>query len=453
MKIQLLALIIIWLASSGNTFSQQATYSSALDKYVSNSGGLWNSRSSAQLDSMLNSQMQQQLLMNQIMMNQLITEEIGKRQIRAGKATTRFAPTPQNSLAEKFAANAQTPTEKQQAKEIVTLALQAFNDSLKAKRLSPYDTADGNALAFVLCYIASKDEDPGDARLIKLRDFFRNESLKSPYQQGTSDADKQAAYEKRAFRTMLAVKAYQIAKKPDASAKDKQTQLQNARSNAESVLKELWKGNVAGIELSETGIGFGDKGERVVKAGGGSTIFKRSETSVWAEKNAYCYVNNQRTADINCFYDRRKRFDQAIQALGGTNNDLAYAQAVAFRFAYEVYTQDTKLNDNQFRWILAEVQKDVRESSQFQSMTDEEKQAWYDYYVFTSLKIYELYEQAIKASKNVDIYENNGEKYLAGGWFRDSQSDAKNLVIEIFAPRKLDDYELRETGFVKKVQK
>lgn len=262
MKIRLISCAFfsfIALCVFGFSVFAQSDYNPLLGLYINpNTGNVWQSRDSFLMDNMVRN-MQQQMFNNQMLMNtmmqgiiieNMMKENIGREKLKAGKITTRFVPAAKESIVETMVETAKTPEEKQQTRELVTLALQAFNDSLKTKKLTPYDAADADALSFILNYIVYKNEDPGDARLLKMRNHLRNQYLKDLVYQGTPDKEKQKKYETRAFRTMLAIKAAQNAKRADLTAEQRKTELANAKSYAAAVLKELWTGTVESIELS-----------------------------------------------------------------------------------------------------------------------------------------------------------------------------------------------------------
>ncbi|MBC7795737.1 MAG: hypothetical protein H7Z37_02565 [Pyrinomonadaceae bacterium] len=427
-------------------------------------GRTWNNPSSSFLDTAILNQNQRSQLQsaafNMMMMGNaartMMKENYGEEKIKAGKATTRITLSPDGSYIEKWAAKAQTPQEQQETRAIGKLCLQTFNDILKAKGLTAYDVTDAQALGFVMSYLVYNGKDPGDARLKKLRQSLRQKFLKDAESQGTPEYEKQQDYENLVIRTMLGVRAYEISKRQNVTASERQSATRMAREYAGGVLKQFWSGSsVDSIELVETGNGFGDKGASLAASGQGTTSFRRVEQSSWAESNAICYEANGVTrisGDKSCFYEMRKRFDAETARLGGANNDVAYANAVAFKIVYPIYFNGVELNAKQFDWVLKEMRKDLSSSSTFQNQSDGERQNNYDYLAYSSVRIVDDYQRAKNSSSSS---KNRGglTGKMQGDFAVQSMESARNAAYlklqSIFQPRELEDYQLRPDGFTK----
>ena len=194
-----------------NAFGQ-ASYNATLDAYVNPAtGNAWNSLVGIHYDNMLKSmsQMQQYNMQYQnaaiasALIVQAYKQEYGQKRINAGQASTRFVYSPENSVLEEISAAGTTSAEKQQIKNMASTALQAFNDVMRSKKLTINDMADANALSLVLCYFVYKNEDPGLARLNKLRPSLKRDILLSAIFQGTTNKEKQKFYAWNARRAII----------------------------------------------------------------------------------------------------------------------------------------------------------------------------------------------------------------------------------------------------------
>ncbi|MBC7795738.1 MAG: hypothetical protein H7Z37_02570 [Pyrinomonadaceae bacterium] len=306
----------------------------------------------------------------------------------------------------------------------------------------------------MMSYLVYFDKDPGSARLKKVAKKVHDDGMTDSMYQGKLDKDRQKDYESRAIKTMLGYRAYELSKKQSLSAQERQDALRTARSYAANVLKGSWDGEIESIELVSTGNGFDTKGKRIAASGQGTTTFKRSERSAWAEANAECYDSGiyLRAGDHSCFYDMRTRFDAAVLKVGGVNNDVAYANAVAFKILYPIYADGVQLNAKQFNWVLNEMRKDVAASPEFQSESDEGKQRVYDLLAYGSISTFDTYA---RYSKVYEQAKNRGDRIgeldrdSSARQIQSSKQIAYSKLQDIFQPRSLKDYELRPDGFVK----
>lgn len=80
-------------------------------------------------------------------------------------------------------------------------SIAGFAKVLSAHGMSHGDVTDAVALAFVMCYAALRDEDPGVKRLALLRDQLRAQWLSSPILQSHTDEERQASALMPGFRS------------------------------------------------------------------------------------------------------------------------------------------------------------------------------------------------------------------------------------------------------------
>lgn len=359
---------------------------------------------------------------------------LGGYRIQNGRATTRIATSAQGSLINLMIKN--NPPAETEIRQSAGAALQAFNNLLKYKKMTPYDTADGNALAFVLAFEIYNGEDPGAVRLKKWGAAHRKSLLNDTYYQGKSEEQKQKEYEDLAIKTMYAWQAFQLSKQPKLAVKDQQKAKILARNSAYQILDVQWTPPVDGIELSDNENGFGDRSSRVLASGKVTTTFNRSNTVLLAPEYAAKYGK-----DESYYVNLMKTFDAETLRRGGKTNDAAWVNAIAFLFAYEIYTQrKVKLNDQQLNWVYREMNKDMLVHAQYQAYTNEGKQRYYEYVALEAMIVYDNYVQAASQERS----------YQRGTIMDKAVRGADALLVNIFNRRRFYQYELTPTGFVNK---
>lgn len=352
---------------------------------------------------------------------------LGQSLIESGKATTLFASTlaGTQNLAANIPWHGTLKDDKPGQLKHLQKLIADFKLRLKSNNFLSNDYADARALAVAINYEIFKGEKVTAAQLQALRKQYRGYYLQDVYFQGTPSSEKQFSVERLIFLTLEDVN------ENAPSAKDKEL--------AGKVLREMTGKNVERIEINADGLG--DRAERIVAAKVGTTIFERDDKNLvslnylldrysYLEKNAAFYIELMRG------------FDQTVVERGGKTNDAAWSNAVAFAIAYEIYTGGAvRLNDQQFKWILNEMNEDIVKSVDYQGFSNSQKQEYYETTGLHIMIILSNYREGVKAGKDS----------LYGTFLRSkSVENSKAKLDEIFSPRNFDEYELTATGFVKK---
>ena len=134
-------------------------------------------------------------------------QQAGATKIKAGKATLRFASSPEatRTLAQSLKWSADEPQELTGQVNYIQRYVKMFSKLMMQNNFTPNDFTDGYVFAYALSYAAANNRDLGKAELDQMRDEDRAAGLKNAYFQGMSDAQKQVQYEFMAIMAMQAV--------------------------------------------------------------------------------------------------------------------------------------------------------------------------------------------------------------------------------------------------------
>lgn len=373
-------------------------------------------------NTVINNNMQSMMLFNNLMLNNAYTSSLnaesakklheeGAKIIKAGKAKTGFVSSVTNTqaLVKTFKWDATEPQDVPGQVKWMQDKISRFETMMKQMAYQPKDFGDAYALAFALSYEAYYNEKLGTSFLEQLRKDYKKELLSSTIFQATSDKEKQDTYE---ANIAMAVQAM------DARNRWRAATDGSAKAVAEEEAKKYSAHMLQPKSLYH-------KGVHAIQGGKASTSFSRGNGIAYASY----YTKEYNTTEAH-LQELLKEFDAEVKKRGGQTNDAAWANAVAFAYAYEVYTEGkVKLNDKQLLWVLKEMQKDVLNMPSYQGQTDEEKSAYYQSVALKSILLYDQYRGKLTATK---------EQIKKG---------AEERVSEIFAPRNLSEYELTPNGF------
>lgn len=375
-------------------------------------GRTFNNPTSSLLDSMILHNMQRQQLMNSLALNRLsgmvlsraAKRKAGQERIRRGQATTRFKPVAA-SLISVFVTReaAKTPAQKRELTRAWAARLRAFRQAAASSGVAPNDLASGFSLMFALNFeVFSGGQKASATQRASLTQDFRQSLLKDAEFQGWSEAEKQLLYEEKAINTMDAVLDYQAAfRAGDAGARA------GAQAAAKTLLDAWWTEPIDSLEL--TPAGFGDRGKRLVKQGKTTTRF--TPTEPWALSS-----------------DVRTAWRIALRERGAPENDLADAYAVCLALCYEMYSGDqVRLNERQFAWARQAMRHDTLTQPFWQGMNDRQKQ--------------KAVEDLVTQTMGAVASARQGFRIMA-------RSQARGLLVHIFAPRPFEKYALTPDGFV-----
>jgi hypothetical protein len=411
----------------------------------------WNNAISAYLDTVItnriNSNYYSQMVFSQMVFNQMMMDNLktkyGKERMANGRASTVFTPTVKDSFIEKSAQNIENLQDRQKFTAANRQLLETFQTAITQNRLTQNDLADGRALAFVIAYQILNDEFPGKQRLEWMRRNIRQTLLADVRFQGSLDDEKQQEYEQLGIRAILASYASNSSKRTNLSSNERAQAEQTAKSIAENIVTQVFGKSAGAVEM--TAEGFGNKAERLVTQGKGLTTFRRSP-QLMTQTNS----TDEAALDQNLI----GKFDREVKARGGQMNDLAIANAVAFDLAYQIVNEKANLNAAQFKWLADEMVKDITNGAQavaFQSLTDGQKQANYEDLAIKSMTLVNerIRLDNILKNKSGDALSNLSKAYEVKVPSQNLRSNAQKLMVYIFNPRNLDDYELTENGFRK----
>ena len=231
----------------------------------------------------------------------------GLARIKAGKATTGFAPVPNFSVGTYF--RQRYPQAAPALLQAAPAASAQFHQELRARGLSDHDLADGEALAFVTAYEVYSGQKTGPAHLAFARNAARTALLTQTMRQAAPDAERQSDFENFG---VLAFGARLAAARGDPSA----------RAVAASVLTNL--GEAPAGSIMATATGFANRGSQIIAAGRATTIFTPGDVSASHRVNTISVngpagtasFNQSLLADIRTFYGE-------VARRGGRANDLA----------------------------------------------------------------------------------------------------------------------------------
>ncbi|MEZ5346205.1 MAG: hypothetical protein R2681_11705 [Pyrinomonadaceae bacterium] len=411
----------------------------------------WNNPVSSYLDTVItnqnnanffNNQMFAQMAFNKMVLNNLKIK-YGNERISKGQASARFTPLAKNSFIEQTAQRIQNPLEQRQFIEANRQMLETFQSAMIQNGLTPYNLADARSLVYVIAFQILNDEFPGPQRLRKLAKDSNKQMLADAYSQGTPDSEKQYEYEQIGIQAILATYSQRLAARPGLTASEK-TQAENtAKINAENLLSKV--SNIPPGAIEMTADGFGNKADRLVKAGTGSTKFNRNSELVTPARNTEEESFNRSLVDT---------FDAEVKKRGGQTNDLAFANAVAFDLAFLASREGATLNSAQFNWILNEMISDMTTGQQalyFQGLTETQKQSSYESLAIRSVKLMKEFFAIAESrkKKQTDYFDAIAQATENSSKLRNLQFDTWKLMRDVFQPRKIDDYELTETGYRK----
>ena len=411
----------------------------------------WNNATSSYLDTVItnriNSGYFSQMVFSQAVFGQMMMDNLktkyGKERIAKNRASTVFTPTVKDSFVETSAQKIENPQDRQKFVTANRQLLETFQTTMTQNRLTQNDLADGRALAFVIAYQILNDEFPGRQRLEWMRRNIRQTLLTDVRFQGSLDDEKQQEYEQLGIRAILANYALNSSKRTNLSSNERAQAEQTAKSIAENIITQVYSKSAGAVEM--TAEGFGNKAERLVTQGKGSTTFRRSPQLM-------TQTNSSDEAALD--RDLINKFDSEVKSRGGQTNDLAIANAVAFDLAYQIVSEKAKLNAAQFKWLADEMVKDITNGAQavaFQSLTDAQKQVGYEELAIRAMKLVNerLRLDNILKNRSGDALSNLSKAYEVQVPSQNLRSSARMLMSDIFSPRNLDNYELTENGFRK----
>lgn len=459
-----LACMTVLLAASASAQDLPGVGVDSYGNYYSchDPAGRWNNPTSAWLAGEASKRMQNDLITSQwigsMLLNEAITQEMrrqtGAKVIAEGRATTTFRSTPEGSTLPGRVPKGAGAEERARAIAGAQDSLDGFAKVLKQHRCAEGDVADSVALAFVMCYAALRDQDPGPRRLAALRERFRRAWLTDPVFQSRTDRERQAMHENAAILAMVAVTARAGANNGTLGTEQRRALAKTADEVATAFLKDHVEFTVAGLELTEDG--FGDRGTRLAASGAGTTTFARTPAPLVVEPYArhWGFLVDQR---VEAFREWLTRFDAIVTAGGGARDDYADGNAAAFAVLYPVITKDAvELSRRQVQWVRAEMRKDLLASASYQRMTDTEKQRLFETLALDAMRIRTVYlrDRAILArpvpAEPFAALADASAKRAAEEGLRHSIASATAKAEEIFAPRKLAEHVLVESGFAAK---
>jgi hypothetical protein len=335
--------------------------------------------------------------------NQAQMQEITKRHltglaiIRAGKATTRFTPSPRFNLLAYLTQRAQTPEARQQAQQYGAEASKRYHNELQARRLRENDLADGLALDFILCYEIYFRQRTTPAHLQFQRTVIAKYLLGSSLRQGADDLERQKDFE---FFGALSMYAKMLSEQPATQAK--------AREIAASVLPTLWGKPIDTILLTPTG--FAHKGASIIARGQATPYFTYNPALSAAQKLSQ--INN--APNLAATYQNYLNvFHQEMAKRGGQKNDLASYATFSLYANYIVLAGGKELNPAQTKSLYAFVKGVVLKSPDIQAASDENKQLACEIIAIRAMDAYQNRNSAVGLSfaRKVagDIFQALGE--------------------------------------------
>lgn len=359
----------------------------------------------------------------------------GAVKIKAGKASTRFVP---SASAYEYSARIlkwnQNETQDINARaSFLQTQVKKFEDRmLKAGGYTINDNVEATNFAYQLSFEAYYDkklagQELKQSQLTRQKD--RQMLLNHSLYQGSDNLDKQHMYIHDAIIGLQAIEWRERARQT-ISLDEKQWASEKAKlyANYKLKLNENTNSNLINI-LSTTTV----SNTPFVKA---SVTFERNRNVLLSQNKI---VVNHPFAEIGEWKNLMREFDAEVERRGGAINDAAWSNAVAFAYAYEIYTDgQVKLSDTQLKWIVDEMTKDMLSSQEYQSLSNDEKQKYYEMIALEIMYLYKAY--------NYGINKGFGQYYSKANAIR----DAKAQLINIFTPRNFDEYILTPTGFIKK---
>lgn len=431
----------------------------AYGNYTSaHTGGIYNNPTSAYLAGEIQKNMNQQMIMNNMISNmifaEMVKEEIykeeGRKRLASGKASTRFIPSADAVTIDARVPKDASPESAEKTRAAARSSLDDFNKQMKARGYDTRDVADAKALAFCMAFAAYKGEDPGPARMEKLRTQFRNDMMTSELWQGHAEHERQAEYENVAIPSMMAITARAASAAKEVPDDQRAGFERVAKELAAPVLRQFVRFPLESLELTQDGVG--DRGERLAQSGLGTTTFNRVEPFITVRDYAMRWDFLRKPAGY--WEQTIARFDAIVQAAGGAPNDVADANAAAFAVHYFVQSEGAvELSRTQVQWVRSEMRKDVLGSVEYQRMSDVDKQRMYEGLALEAMRIRDDYheqERVLALPKPEDPFAAYAHA-TNQGFARDARSRdiAWSLAKckDIFKPRNLEEFVLVQDGF------
>lgn len=283
------------------------------------------------------------------------------------------------------------------------------------------DVADAFSTLISNVYFVQRDRQITWQQLSKISDqLAETPSVKAKFAK-MSDREKQQTYETFSILGEIIVRDYDSAKISDDKEAIKQT-----RQKANEISLNVLGVSADRIQITNEGLALLKSGVKHIDDDSQTTAFSRSAEVTTAPEYAYKYKVSE-----SFVANQLKRFDQEAIKRGGKTNDVAWVNAVSFALLYEVYTNgQTKLNQQQFDWVLKEMEDNILSDLRFQASSNERKQRYYEQIAIESIMILNQYQkEGVSPTINAAV---------------------KEKLINIFAPRKFDEYVLTTTGFGKR---
>lgn len=362
------------------------------------------------------------------------TTALGTAKIKAGKASVRFVSTAAATAktAGDLNWNGNLTDNKPAQIEYIQKSVKDFKTRMITSGFVADDWADAYVFALALSHEAFYDEKMDSAELQQKRKAFRQEKLSSAFFQGVPETEKQFIFEKNVVMAMQAINSREKFRTAKAIAE---------KNEAE---KEAIEFGAILLNVKPDG---SERGERIIKAGKAAPTFERIEQSLLAEQYAtadYKFMEK----DAAYFAGLLQKFDREVERRGGATNDAAVANAVAIAVNYYILSDgQTRLNDQQYKWALTEMQKDIASNVSYQNSTNKQKQEYYEYLGIKAMMTLDKFGSDTEFLKNIGspILQDSYKSSFVTAWGR-----ARTNLQDLFQPRNFNEYELTETGFVKK---
>ena len=353
--------------------------------------------------------------------------QLGQQKIRSGKATTRFVSSLDvtqrwiNNYLQR--AGIASPADQQKTSRYLQNIVVQFKQQLANKSLAPNDYADGYALALTTVYEIYKGESVNQLSLKAISNQIRRDLIKSAEFQGKSDEEKQVTFERYAVYALDTLDQYVKGNKSNASSK------------ANFALTKLT--GLGADQISITSKGIFDRnvvnGQEIREL----TTFNR-DNRILMSSAEMCY-RHQSVGCSKYFEGLMAEFDAEVKHRGGQTNDVAWANAMAFAFAYEIYTDGKiKLSDLQLMSVLEWMRKEISTMVDYQSLSNDEKQKYYETTALEPMWLYDAYRNGLR--NGFSQYHTKGE----------IKREAESWVALLFKPNRIEDYKLTGNGFIKK---
>ncbi len=444
----ILFLFAVFSILIGNVFGQndRSLYTNP------DTGHIFNNQNSVYTERFINNYQMNQSFM-QMVMDDMLQKE-GRRKIKAGIANTKFVYSNKDSVLNTIVPDNANTAEKSQITAANRISLTNFNNVLKKIGFAPNDLADAKAAAFSMAYFALNNEDPGQKRLLWIRNEFKREMLKNLFFQGSPDFWRQREYEKLAVTAMTAVGARNKSEEAGLNNDRKTIYVRLAEKLGGEILSSLWVEPSNAIMLTPGG--FADRGQATVESGSGGTTFKRSRDSrsVRNYGNSTSSMINQKGEEY--WADLLKDFNKTVGKLKLNNNDIADGATASLAVLYVILNDGKPLSEEQINGVRKDMRIDVIGDANIQRLDDEAKQEMYDSIALSAMDIFQDYQNNVNDLRRAKTEGESGPlrdslignyNYLA----KIIKSRALTLIDNnIITPRKLSDYTITADGFRKR---